>query len=555
MAVSPPGLEQALALHRQGRLDDAALGYEAVLRAHPKHFDALHFLGRLRFRQGRLDESQKLLRRALNQQPQSAEANHALGQVLAALGRFAEARARYERALAAKPDFAAAHNDLGIALAELGRTAESAESYRRAVALDPAFVAALSNLGLALQSQGREAEAIACFRQALAAEPGFAEASLNLGNTLIGTGEPAAALAAYESAVAHAPGDARMHNNLGRALEALGRDEAALAAYARAAALSPGYAGAQLNLALAHLAQGDFAAGWPLYEWRWRTGDLTPRALPAPLWTGAEELAGKTLFVYAEQGLGDTLHVARYVPLLAARGARVVFEAQRALLPLLASLDGVASLLAPGDDLPEIDLQIPLLSLPGAFATTLDTLPARVPYLAPPAERVARWRGEIEALARPRIGLAWAGSLANRNDRNRSLPLALLEPVLARPGASLVSLQKDLREGDAAILHRHPQVLPLGERLADFADTAAVMSLLDLVVSVDTAPAHLAGALARPRFLLLPFAGEWRWLRGRRDSPWYPTARLFRQPAPGDWPGAVTELMAALDKLSPTPDI
>jgi len=536
-------LQQAVALHRRGRLEDAARLYEAVLQAEPKQFDALHFLGLIRFRQGRPDEAQKLLRRALNQQPGSAEANNSLGQILAALGRWPEAKSRYEKALAAKPDFAAARNHLGIALAELGEHEAAAAEYRRAIALEPHYAEARSNLGLALEALGREEEAIACYRQALAAKPGFAEAELNLGNAHLALGRPEDALAWYEQAVRHAPSEARMHNNLGRALQALNRHEAALASYVQAVALAPDYAGAQWNLALAHLALGDFARGWAGYEWRWRNGDLAPRAFSAPLWTGGA-LAGKTLLVHAEQGMGDTLQFVRYLPLLARSGARVLLEAQRPLLPLLASLEGAAALVAAGDPLPDFDLQVPLLSLPGAFATTLDTIPRAVPYLSPPPERVAAWREALAALPPPRIGLAWAGSPTNRNDRQRSLALARLAPLFDLPGASLVSLQKDLREGDAALLERHPRVSRIGERLGDFADTAAVMSLLDLVVSVDTAAAHLAGALARPLFLMLPFSAEWRWLRGREDSPWYPTARLFRQPRPGDW-DAVTARVAA----------
>jgi tetratricopeptide (TPR) repeat protein len=541
-------LQQAVILHRQGRIEEAARLYQAVLQSEPKEFDALHFLGLIRLRQGHADEAQKLLRRALNQQPGSAEANNSLGQILAALGRWEEARARYEKALAAKPDAAPVRNNLGIALSELGRHAAAVTEYRRAIALDPTDAAAMGNLGLALTALGRDDEAIASYEQALTAKPGFAEAELNLGNAHLALGRPAAALGWYEQAVRHASTDARMHNNLGRALQALNRHEAALASYAEAATLAPDYAGAQWNLALAHLALGNFAEGWAGYEWRWRDGELTPRALPAPLWTGGD-LTGKTLLVHAEQGLGDTLQFARYLPLLAARGARVVFEAQRPLLPVLASLRGVGDLVAAGERLPPFDLQVPLLSLPGIFATTLDSIPRDIPYLRAPAERVAVWRVALAALPRPRIGLVWAGRPGNRNDRQRSLSLGDLAPLLDLPDASIVSLQTELRDGDAALLQRHPGVTLLGERLHDFADTAAVMGELDLVVSVDTAAAHLAGALGCALFLLLPFSAEWRWLRQREDSPWYPTPRLFRQPPPGDWEAVVAQVVAAVARL------
>lgn len=541
--------DQAVRQHQQGRLEDAARLYETALQGNPKHFGALHFLGLVRSRQGRHEEAQKLIRKALNQTPGSAEANNSLGITLAVLGRHAEAKTRYEKALAAKPDFPQARNNLGIALAELGRQEEAMEEYRRAIALDPGYAEAHANLGVALATLDRHAEAIPCYERALARKLGFAEAELNLGNAYFALDRFDEAIGCYEQAIAHAPSVARAHNNLGRALEANNRHEAAIACYAQAVALSPDYAGAQWNLALAHLAIGDFAAGWQGYEWRWRTGDVATRALTQPLWRGDADLAGKSILVHAEQGLGDTLHFARYVPLLARRGARVLLEAQAPLLPLLASLDGLSGLFAAGERLPDFDCQVPLLSLPGAFATTLDSIPREIPYLAPPSDRVARWRTVLSPLPAPLIGIAWAGSSTNRNDRNRSLPLERLLPLLDLPGARFVSLQKELRPGDAALLDAHPAVIRLGERLEDFADTAAVASLLDLVITVDTSIAHLAGALGRPVWIMLPFAAEWRWLRGRDDSPWYRTARLFRQPRPGDWAGIVARLREAATRL------
>jgi tetratricopeptide (TPR) repeat protein len=549
---SPEAFAEALAFHRDGRLEEAASRYEAALGEAPKHFEALHFLGLVRIRQGRHDEAQKLLRKALNQNPGSAEVNNSLGFTLAAQGRHDEATARYDKALALKPDFPQARNNLGIALADLGRHEAAMAEYRQAIALEPGYAEALANLGVSLAALGRPAEAIPNFEAALARRPGFAEAALNLGNAQFALGAFADAIASYERAIAAAPGSARAYNNLGRALEALNRHEEAILCYAKAAALAPDYAGAQWNLALAHLALGDFAEGWPRYEWRWRNGDLTPRGFARPLWRG-EDIGGRTILVHAEQGLGDTLHFVRYLPLLARRGARVLLEAPLPLLPLLAGLDGLTGLFAAREELPDFDCHVPLLSLPGAFTTTLDTLPRQVPYLAPPADRVARWRAVLAPLAALRIGIAWAGSATNSNDRNRSLPLDRLRPLLELPGIGFVSLQKELRPGDADLLASSPGLLALGDRLEDFADTAAVASLLDLVIAVDTSVAHLAGALGRPVWIMLPFAAEWRWLRQREDSPWYPTARLFRQDAPGDWAGLVARLVAAVRALPPQP--
>jgi tetratricopeptide (TPR) repeat protein len=536
--------DQAVAFHGRGELEEAARLYEATLRHDPKHFNALHFLGLVRSRQGRHEEAQRFIRKALNQDPASAEANNSLGMTLAALGRHAEAQARFEKALAARPDFPQARNNLGIALAELGRHPEAIAEYRRAIELDPGYAEAFANLGEALAALDRHDEAIPCYEAALARRPGLVEAALNLGNAHLAFNRLDAAQACYERAIREAPGYVEAHNNLGRALEAMNRHEEAIPCYARAVALALGYAGAQWNLALAHLAIGDFGEGWPRYEWRWRTGDVPCRMLPQPLWRG-EDPAGRTILVHAEQGYGDTLHFARYVPLLARRGARILLEAPPPLLPLLVSLDGVAGLFPPGEAPADFDCHISLMSLAGAFATRLETIPREVPYLAPPAAHIARWAALIDALPRPRIGIAWAGSATNRNDRNRSLPLERLLPLLDLAGASFVSLQRDLRPGDASLLERHPGVARWGERFADFADAAAVASGLDLIVSVDTAIAHLAGALARPVTIMLPYSAEWRWLRGREDSPWYPTARLFRQAAPGDWESVVTPLRAA----------
>jgi tetratricopeptide (TPR) repeat protein len=533
---------EAVALHGRGRLEEAAGLYEQALRHDPKHFEALHFLGLVRSRQGRYGEAQKLIRKALNQAPDSAEANRSLGMALAAEGRHEEAMARYAKALALKPDFAEARNNLGIALAELGRHDAAIAEYRRALALQPDHAAASANLGLSLAALERHQEAISCYQAALARRPELVEAALNLGNAYFALNRLDEAEAAYERAIAIAPGYAEAHNNLGRALEARNRHEAALRCYAKAVELAPGYAGAQWNLALAHLALGDFAEGWPRYEWRFKDG-VPLRALPQPLWRG-EEIAGRTILVHAEQGFGDLLQVARYLPLLAQRGARILLEAPPPLLPLLENLAGVAGLFPPGETLADFDCHVPAMSLPGAFGTTLATIPAGIPYLATPAERVRRWQRELDRLAPPRIGIAWAGSATNRNDRNRSLPLALLRPFFELPGASFVSLQKELRPGDAALLDAQPGIARLGERFADFADAAAVIDGLDLVVAVDTAVAHLAGALGRPVAILLPFSAEWRWLRARPDSPWYPTARLFRQPTPGDWAAVVAALRA-----------
>jgi hypothetical protein len=276
---------------------------------------------------------------------------------------------------------------------------------------------------------------------------------------------------------------------------------------------------------------------------------MVRRHVDHPRWQGRGRLAGRTLLLHAEQGFGDALQFARYAPRLAREGARVIVEAYAPLVPLLHSLDGVAQVIAIGEPVPAFELQCPLLSLPLACGTTLATIPADTPYLAPPPERVAAWRRRLGRRQgqRRRIGMAWSGSLTHHNDRNRSIPLSRLEILLGRSDCELHVAQQQIRPADRTVLDGLPHVIDHSAALADFADTAALLSLMDLVISVDTSVAHVAGALARPTWLLLPFSAEWRWLIGRTDSPWYPTMRLFRQPAPGDWDGVLTAVMRALD--------
>jgi tetratricopeptide (TPR) repeat protein len=574
----------AIALSRRGALDEAVRLMRRALNQNPRLAGAHNDLGNMLEGLGRYEEAAERYRRALALEPGLAVAHTNLGHALQALGRPEEAAAHHRQALALQPDFADAHNNLGVALQALGQPREAVTHFERAVALEPGFAEAHNNFGNALRALDRHEAAIAHYQRAAALRPDYAEAHYNLGNALQTLSRLDEAVAAYERALAVRPGyaealnnlgnalqtldrldeavarfDAALTarpdyaaalNNLGNALQALNRHEAAIPCHARARALQPERSAAQWNEALARLAIGDFAEGWRHYEARWDaegTGQRR-RQFAAPQWRG-EALEGRTILLHAEQGLGDTLQFARYVPMVAARGGRVVLEVQRPLVPLLAGLLGVAIIVAQGETLPSFDVQSPLLSLPLAFGATLATIPAQIPYLAAPPERLARWRAVIGERARPRIGLAWAGNPANRFDRRRTMPLKHLAPLLATPGASFFALQKDLRPGDAEILRQFGEVSVLSERLADFADTAAVACELDLVISICTSVAHLAGGLGRPLWVMLPFSADFRWFRERSDSPWYPTARLFRQSAPGGWDGVVAQVRQALEEF------
>lgn len=466
-------------------------------------------------------------------------------------GNLASARARCDEALRVQPRHAGALNLAGIISAMSGDYRQAAVLFAKATAADPADPVARNNHGLALQRLGRLNEALDRLAGALELRPGYAEALFNRGNVLRELGQLEAALAAYDAAVDTDPGHAEALCNRGVVLSDLHRFTAALDSFARALALRPDYAKAHCNRAYTALLCGDLASGLPAYEWRWRLPQPPApgrRDFPQPCWLGAEPLAGRTLLVHAEQGFGDTLQFCRYVEVLARRGARVLVEVQKPLVRLLRSLAGASGVHARGDPLPQFDYHCPMLSLPLALGTTLDTIPARDAYIRVPDDSLSAWQSRLGRPAAPRLGLGWSGSATNSNDHRRSIALAELEPLLP-DGWEVFGLQKDVRAVDRRTLKSLPQVQNLGTELADFCDTAAACQCLDVVVTVDTAVAHLSAAIGRPTWILLPFNPDWRWLVGRGDSPWYPGVRLYRQDAPGDWSGVLARVRADLARF------
>ena len=543
-AVVAEAIREAVGLHQLGRLDVAAQLYAAILEVQPDHFDALHLLGVLSQQRGESEEAQRLLEAALAVNPASADAQSNYGLMLHSLERHDEALARFDRALALDARHVGAHVSRADTLRALGRLEEALASFDRALALEPDLLDALVNRSSVLQKLGRFAEALAGLDRAVALRPGMVEVVRERANVLKALERFDEALAAYDGVLALGPADAKALVDRGIALESLGRPVEALFSYTRAVAAEPRLPAANFNEALTRLRLGDFSGGWPKYEWRWEHPELKAARRPfaQPLWRG-EPLAGRTILLHAEQGLGDTIQMARYAPLVAAKGGRVILEVQPPLRPLLEGL-GV-TIVSRGEALPAFDLHCPLLSLPWAFATELATIPADVPYLRAADDRVARWRERLPE--GPRVGLAWSGSAIHHNDRKRSIPLARLAPLFADPRLRFVSLQRDLRPEDAETLRGLSSVVHVGDALSDFADTAAVVSQLDLVISVDTATAHLAGSLGKPVWILLPFVPDWRWMLEREDSPWYPTARLFRQPALDDWASVIARVGRELD--------
>ena len=502
------------------------------------------------YRAGRFRDAEGLCRQALLANPAHFEASHVLALAQAGLQQHEQALESYDRALRLRPNEAAVHNDRGASLLALDRPEEALQSYDRAIAAQPRFAAAFSNRGSVLERLERYDAALANYNRALALQPDFVDALYNRGNVLKSLGRYDEALASYDRALALRPDHADALNNRGQALKELLRYDEAMASYDAALALQPDNATAHCNAAALRLVTGDFERGWPHYEWRWKKESLAGaiRHFPQPQWRGDIPLAGKTIFVHSEQGAGDTIQFCRYVPMLIAAGADVVFEVLPHLHALMSDFVPKARVIVKGSPLPPFDLHSPLLSLPLAFGTRLDTIPAPPAYLNARPETVVAWQAQLGPKTRPRIGLMWSGNPKHELNQTRSTSLRTLLPLID-VDATFVSLQMEVGDDDAAVLREHGEIVHFGRALGDFAKTAGLVADLDLVVTVDTSTAHLAPALGRPTWILLSFIAEWRWLLDREDSPWYPTARLFRQKEAGDWDGVVARVRAALGEF------
>lgn len=575
-------LRQAVALQQNGAPGEAEELYREILELKPRHFDALQLLGALMLQSGRLHEGIDWLRKAVAIEPRQAPLHSNLAYALNALQRHDEALASANRALQLQADFADALNNRGNAQAGLYAPIEALHSFDRALTLKPDFVQAWNNRACALRDLGRADDALASCDQAIALWPGYAEAWSNRGNALSDLNRPDDAQLSYQRALELSPAFADAWNNLALTQIDLNRHDDALQSYARALAVNPGAVETHWNQSLCLLQMGRLEAGWREYEWRWARARIARnrRQFAEPLWLGDFPLDGRTILLHAEQGLGDTLQFCRYAPLVSKLGATVVLEAPAELIRLLGTLDGVDRLVESGQPLPSFDCHCPLLSLPLAFKTTLDSIPAATPYLSAEPRAVVDWRNRLAdaeagvdaeadtnisasleaSTPQLKVGLVWAGGNRahvpelRKNDARRSIALAQLAPLFTLPGVRFFSLQKGdaaqqlalLQESDAA----SRRIVDYTNDLHDFADTAALVANLDLVISVDTSTAHLAGALAKPVWILNRFDTCWRWLLERSDTPWYPQARLFRQPALGEWEPAIERVRAALSDLA-----
>jgi tetratricopeptide (TPR) repeat protein len=539
-------LHLAAALTGLDRLEDAIRHYQRTLAIRPDLAEAHNNLGYTLQSLGRHDQAAAHYEKALGIVPDYAEARNNFGNALQLLGRSEEAIAQFEQALVIRPNYAEAHKNFGNVLGALGRNEEAIAHYEKALAITPTYAEAHESLGNALMALERHEEAIGQFEQALALRPEYAEAHSSLGLALAALDWHEAAIAHYERAIAIKPGYADAHGNLGNALWALGRDKEALASHDRALAIKPDLAAARWNRSQVYLSIGDWVRGFRDYECRWEAQpkNSPKRNFTQPLWLGEKPLAGRRILLHAEQGLGDTLMSVRYVRRVVEAGAAVTLEVQPPLKSLLAQIDGVSQVLAKGEALPGFDMHCPLMSLPLAFGTTLETVPAEVPYLEAQQDRVPEWQHRVRDIGLPRIGIVWCGN--RRADASRSIPLPMFLGI-GSPHIQLISLQKEIPDDDKELLQQHDVPYFDEEIHKDFSDTAALIALMDLVVSIDTSVAHLAGAMGKPVWIPLKFSAEWRWLQDRNDSVWYPTARLFRQPATGDWKSVIARVRQELE--------
>jgi Flp pilus assembly protein TadD len=468
-------------------------------------------------------------------------------------GRLEEAAEIYRRILAVAPSEARAWHLLGLIARQWGELDLAVQYMGQAVDLNPGYAEAHSNLGDAWQQWGELVRAERSFRRAVELKPQFVEAHYNLGNALKQVGRLAEAESSYRRVLELAPQYVNAHNNLGHALYEQGRYDEAGECFRRALELNPYHAEAHGNLSHLLLLRGDFDAGWREYEWRWKSRDLRPREFEQPRWDSGP-LAGKTILLHAEQGLGDTLQFVRYAAVVKDLGAQVLLECPAPLKPLLASYAGIDRLIGLGEELPAFDVHAPLLSLPGIFRSTLETIPAKVPYLCADQSLVESWREKLASVRGYRIGINWRGRAGVGSFVLRDIPLRSFQALAVLPGVRLISLQQGEGQEELASAGQQAPVLDLGENVDQehgaFMDTAAIMKNLDLVITSDTSIPHLAGALGLPVWLALPFVPDWRWQLARADSPWYPSMRLFRQKRAGDWEGVFDELRIALEEKS-----
>ncbi|MDR4499738.1 MAG: tetratricopeptide repeat protein [Candidatus Scalindua sp.] len=540
--------QNALKSHQNGDLAAAERSYRTILETEPVHADVIFLLGTLQLQVGNLETAASLLMKTILLKPDYIEAYNTLGGVLQKQGKFNEAVEIYRNGLTLKPDHAETYNNLGTVLKKQNRFDEAVANYKCAITIRPHYAEAYYNLANLYKEQGRLDDALENYGKAIDFNPVYIEALNNLGVTLKEHGRLDEALAIHKRAIKLRPDYAEAHNNNGIVFQELGMVYEALKSFDKAIVLKPDYAEAHFNRSMALLLAGQFDEAWPEYEWRLNTKTYRLRTFKQSKWDGSP-LDGRSILVHSEQGLGDTIQFVRYLPMIQSQGGRVVFECYPSLYRLLRECAGIKTIVerVPSGGLHEtFDVHVPLMSLPGIFGTRLDTIPSLVPYITAEPVLVTEWQNRLDNNDFFKVGLVWAGNPHNIRDSGRSCLLSNFACLAEIPGVTFYALQK----GTASLETLNPPegmtIVNLDRELKDFADTAAVIASLDLVISVDTAVIHLAGAIGKTVWALLPFAPDWRWLLEREDSPWYPSMRLFRQTYPGDWEGVMQRVRQVL---------
>ncbi len=542
---------RGVALRAMKNFEAAVASLKMAVRIKPDYFEAHSNLGVALQELKQFDRAVASYDMAIKINPKYFEAYYNRGNALLEMKNLAAAVASYDMAIDINPGIAEIYSNRGNALKEQRNYLQALDSYDKALGLKPDFAEAHFNRGVVLQLTGRHATAISCYEMAIDINPAYAEAYSNRGNALHELRQLDAALGSYDKAIALRPDYAEAYSNRANLFKELGHLDAALSNYDMAIAISPEYAEAQSNRSLLLLMQGKFESGWKAYEWRWKNlvNGYVPRQFTVPLWLGEESIEGKIILLHSEQGLGDTIQFSRYVKLVAGLGAKVLLEVPGCLMGLLEGLVGVSELIERGAMLPEFDFHCPLLSLPLAFKTEVDTIPSPQAYLYSDELTNAHWKGVLGTRTKPRVGLVWSGSTTHKNDHRRSMMLAELLDYLP-DSFEYFSLQKELRDADQDTIATCSKIRHFGPEIDDFSDTAALCQAMDLVITVDTSVAHLSGALGQQTWILVGYAPDWRWMLDRNNSPWYGSARVYRQNSEMTWTVVLDKIRHDLLKLA-----
>jgi tetratricopeptide (TPR) repeat protein len=540
-------LQSAYQHYQAGDLNQAGNTFKKILKVEPDNIDALRMLGGICYQLGDFDNAIIYIKKEIEIAPSNAIAYNNLGLVLQAKGVLTEAINCFRKAVTLSPRVPDVYYNLGLACQNAGQIDEAIMNYQKAIQIEPGLIEAYNNLGVLLRAKGRLDEAIAWCRKALRMNPSNANIYNNLGLSLKDKGNIDEAIANYQKAINLNPDFAGAYYNLGIVLRNKGQFEESINYFQKAIQIEPAHADFHYNLSYPLLLLGNFEEGWKEYEWRWKTEELVsnpsnPCNFSLPLWDGSD-IMGKTILLHTEQGYGDAIQFIRYAPLLARQGVKVLILCPKELISLFQNVEGIHQVIGGGEYLPSFDIHCPLLSLPLKFNTTLDTIPAEIPYIKADTALLQKWKDKVkDDNLKLRVGLSWAGRPEHENDSNRALALETFATLAQSDGIIFYSLQKGKGSEQAQNPPEGMNLIDYTDELNDFSDTAALIENLDLIISVDTAVAHLAGALGKPVWTLLPFAPDWRWMLNREDSPWYPTMRLFRQPSPGDWQSVIEKV-------------